>query len=744
MLEAPLRAWGFVVSMVRTLDRRVLVSIVAVKGIGFGLLSPWFNKAAKYALTEARLDAKERSITMQIASLPWAFRPLIEFATVSLGTRRSMVATMICAIGALGVLGGQAPSWLLEGDTSNPRTIAILFVTVEIALCSHDVVANGLVSKAIRTSSNHAHDIASAVYFVRIGCQVGGLAIVGVALQRYPVARSFWPGLAFLGLMILVVVHATFGDDEEPEFLTAKKKKQSFANLLPPDPPSSTLSTKTSPLVANPVDKNNRAPRALSVDENTLSTTTTASEPEHHVFPHQRLRAGSSLSFHHASSGANTTSTKSSFSNNTSDEKSDQNIMDNIALAPDYEQQYKFVAASCFIGTMSVVISIAPLFGVDRPLLLWSTSVLAAFLGSFGLGQTFGREIASVNGYRMLDHMARPDLRAVTFLFYTDPKTFYRDGPHLDPFFYSAIMGVVARAAAFGGVVVYRSYLRDWSFRSVFRLVAILSCVAHVGALPVYLRLFKSSRLLDMGFILLEEAIRVVVKHLTDIPSTVLQSRCCRKGNDSAVLALCGSARFLSEPVQTYSAILLLSYFQVNPSSQKTDGDHLRHLWKVKLLAAAVGLVPAIFFLDAMIPPGGAHPTPPTEVVPDKKLSTTSLAVSSVSDDDDDDLPRKKQVPSRTLSSSTDSDKKVLTMDDDDETDDETKGNWLLDRHRPSFNATSTRNRHRTHFPPHPHSDLEKHLLLRTANSNKKSPLKNNNKLLETSSPPLGDSLLPV
>uniref|UniRef100_A0A7S3JQQ5 Uncharacterized protein n=1 Tax=Aureoumbra lagunensis TaxID=44058 RepID=A0A7S3JQQ5_9STRA len=522
---------------IKSLEARCALSIFGIKGIGFGLMSPWFNKAAKYFLSEMQADAKQRSITVQMASLPWAFRPLIDTMTRrTFGTGRALVFSMIAAAIALILLGSSG-----GGDSMlTLPMVALLFVTVEVALCAHDVVANGEISRAIRSSPQKAHDIAALVYFVRIGFQVAGLGIVGLALSKYTVQRSFSPGLAGIASALTILVMTTFFYSSSPPPAMDKQKEEEVS-----------LITET--------EKNG------AIEEKSIDL------------------------------GSSTDIIK---------KNAEQQQRQNCNQLNNNKQNDCFFLSATFIGTVSVVISSAPLLGIDRPKLMCIASAIAALIGTFGVERTFGREIAMVNAYRMLTHMAQPDIRQTTFIFYTDPASLYPRGPNLDPFFYSAVLGTVARGSALIGVAAYRTFLRDWSFRSVYRLVAQLSCCAQLAALPVYLRLFNAWPRLDLGFILVEEAIRIIVKHLVDIPGMILLARCCRKGNDASVLALCGAARFLSEPVQLYAGILLLSAFGVNPSSRATDGDHLQHLWKVKLLIAFLGLLP-LLVLNFMIPPGG-------------------------------------------------------------------------------------------------------------------------------------------
>lgn len=527
-------------------DHRVLMCVVAIKGVGFGMVSPWFNKAAKYYFSAAHVDANSRSVMMSIATLPWAFRPMLDaaviFPTVR-GQRNYLTLLMVGAVFAFLTLGSFAPG------TISPLGVTALFVLVETALCAHDVVANGMVSKSIRINSAQSHEIASMVWIVRISFQLLGLGFIGIALKRYSVLRSFSPCLAALAFLVWILVSAHLHATNNPPDEVSSYQEEGQQLLM-----QNTFSTgerkvrSTSP----------STPRGDDDDDD-------AGGGERHCGKEQQHKALSA------------------------------------------SQQRTLFAASLFIGTTSATISIAPLLGFERPGFLGLSSAIAAIFATSALDRVFGREIAMVNGYRMLINACQPDLRAVTFVFYTDGPSEYPKGPHLDPFFYSAIMGYVARSCALIGICLYRSFLSDWSFKGVFRLSAFLSFLANVSALPVYLRLFRGEPRLDLGFILFEEAIRVIVKNLKDIPSTVLSARCCRKGNDATILALCGAAGHLTEPVQTYTAIMLLNFFNVNPSSRANDGAHLRHLWKVKLICGALVLLPPLFFLDSMIPNGGPN-----------------------------------------------------------------------------------------------------------------------------------------
>lgn len=562
-------------------SRDVLFYALAVKGLLFGVIQPWQFKAMPYWFNaHGSVSASTRSILESMAASPWGFRSLVCAAMVPshrFGGRKGYLATLqTMSIVAFLVVGLVNPA-----DFPLQAATACFFLT-ELAAVANAVVVDGHISRAVRSipNSRDSHRLASTFYLMLNACAILSLPIIGLCLDRLPASRSFAPCLVFVSVVVLVLVVAFL--DDTSGISTIEELKDA-----PPSPQPNSPGDR----VLEPLGKWKNSEKDLKKLE------------EMHM-SHDDEECPSS------SSSMTETGAEQDESTIDGEDRPSSLEVRLRATTVDAEDgdcagdldEFTHALVALAMGIMSGTIVLLPLAGVHITVLFCISVAFAACAG-FANYRLLGPSIGLINAYQQISLCCRPNLNSAQFLFFTDQYEHYPRGPHLSPLFYTTAIGYVSQLFTFVGILAYRNFLAHiWSTKSIFRIAAMLVFCAQLLALPVYARWLVNYPILDKGFILFEEAVLVIVNSLTDIPLFLLLSRRCRGCNDATVLALCSTARHLCTPVSVYGGVLLLTLFKVNPNGTDGDADALKMLWQIKAVAACITVLPAIFFLDRMIP----------------------------------------------------------------------------------------------------------------------------------------------
>lgn len=594
-------------------SREVLLFAVAVKGLLFGCVQPWALKAIPYWFNaHGPVNASTRSILESIVSAPWGLRSLVCAVMVPSamfrGRKAYLAALQGAAIIAYFAVGTVNPcSMPLEAAT-------LCFFVAELSAVAAAVVVDGQVSRAVRSLANgqQSQRLASTFYLILNVFALISLPVVGLCLDRLPVKRSFAPFLVVLSTLVLVLVLAFL--DDSTRALSADStdtlKGEDYGDAYELAVTTRDTVSLGKRKVSEPYELSKLGCRddeeSASGDEQT----------------YRRLEEASSSSISSCPQiddeyieGVD--DSEEEVLSRREPQSDDLDVPEQlVGIEPkrtkeersryDESDSYKHTTVALLVGIMSAIIVTLPLLGVHFGK-LFCISVIFASCAGVANYYVLGPSIGLINAYQQIVLCCRPNLNSATFLFYTDRAAVFPSGPHLSPLFYTTAIGYVSQLCTFIGVLAYRNVLAPrWTTRTVFRLAAMLVLAAQLSALPVYTRSLSDSPILDKGFILLEEAVLVIANSLTDIPLFLLLSRCCSGANDTTVLALCSTARHMCSPVSVYGGIILVNLFQVDADGSLEDARKFENLWQLKAIVAFLGVLPAILFLDRMIPAGRA------------------------------------------------------------------------------------------------------------------------------------------
>lgn len=594
-------------------SRDVLLFAVAIKGLLFGCVQPWALKAIPYWFNaHGPVSASTRSILESIVSAPWGLRSLVCAVMVPSAMFRGRKAY-------LATLQGLAIMAYFAVGTVNPSNMPLeaatmCFFVAELSAVAAAVVVDGQVSRAVRSLANgqQSQRLASTFYLILNVFALLSLPVVGLCLDRLPVKRSFAPFLVVLSAIVLVLVVAflddstraisvdsndalkldDYGDGYELAVTTRDTASLGKRKVSEPYELSKLGGSDGEDSVGADEHIYRRSEEATlspigschQIDDDYIEGVDDADEE----ISSRREPLSDDLDAPQQLVGIEPKRIKDERSRN------------------DESDSYKHTTVALLVGIMSAIIVTLPLLGV-RFGELFCISVVFASCAGVANYYVLGPSIGLINAYQQIVLCCRPNLNSATFLFYTDRAAVFPNGPHLSPLFYTTAIGYVSQLCTFIGVLAYRNVLAPrWTTRTIFRLAAMLVLAAQLSALPVYTRSLSDSPILDKSFILLEEAVLVIANSLTDIPLFLLLSRCCSGANDTTVLALCSTARHMCSPVSVYGGIILVNLFQVNADGSLDDARKFENLWRLKAIVAFLGVLPAIIFLDRMIPAGKA------------------------------------------------------------------------------------------------------------------------------------------
>ncbi|MDB9801319.1 folate/biopterin family MFS transporter [Flavobacteriaceae bacterium] len=197
-----------------------------------------------------------------------------------------------------------------------------------------------------------------------------------------------------------------------------------------------------------------------------------------------------------------------------------------------------------FTGISGPVVAFLATFGnkyvgmVGASILLVS-SVIGSYLA-------FPRIIANIGLYHVLARLTKPSMSTALDYFFTANAICLPDGPHFSFKYYITYTGITSQCMAFAAVWIYQSWLSKWRFRTVLITTTCLVGLGGVSDLLIVLRLNKHIGVSDHAFYMFGEAIfESVVEMLYWIPSSIIISKVCPKGLESATYAfLAGISNF--------------------------------------------------------------------------------------------------------------------------------------------------------------------------------------------------------
>ena len=148
-----------------------------------------------------------------------------------------------------------------------------------------------------------------------------------------------------------------------------------------------------------------------------------------------------------------------------------------------------------------------------------------------------------------------------------------------------ATLDVLGHVVAIIGTFVYKRYLRDVSFRTIFGIALFLSFVLENTLLLLVFHTNRTIGIPDFVFAVIERIVITLVGQFVTMPMVVLGARLCPVGVEGTLYALLMSVTNIGGVVSSEWGSLLTSMFGVT-------GTNFVNLWKLMLVCHAFDLIP--------------------------------------------------------------------------------------------------------------------------------------------------------
>jgi|TARA_B110001450_G_scaffold52305_1_gene48889 folate/biopterin transporter len=148
-------------------------------------------------------------------------------------------------------------------------------------------------------------------------------------------------------------------------------------------------------------------------------------------------------------------------------------------------------------------------------------------------------------------------------------------------------LDVLGHVVAIFGTFIYKKYLRDVPFRTIFKWALILSFVLENTLLLLVLHTNRTIGIPDFVFALIERIVITLVGQFITMPMVVLGARVCPVGVEGTLYALLMSITNIGGVVSSEWGSLLTSMFGIT-------GTNFTNLWKLMLVCHAFDLIPLL------------------------------------------------------------------------------------------------------------------------------------------------------
>eukprot|EP00927_Polykrikos_kofoidii_P014653 TRINITY_DN16462_c0_g1_i1.p1 TRINITY_DN16462_c0_g1~~TRINITY_DN16462_c0_g1_i1.p1 ORF type:complete len:553 (-),score=45.60 TRINITY_DN16462_c0_g1_i1:44-1702(-) len=209
--------------------------------------------------------------------------------------------------------------------------------------------------------------------------------------------------------------------------------------------------------------------------------------------------------------------------------------------------------------------------------------------------------IAKVSMFHLIQVSLNISINGATFYFYTDLPYQYPQGPHFSIQFYTDVLGVVGSCCSLVGLVFYRKFLADWSFRSILCLSNVMIVLLSLFDQVIFTRANVRLGIPDTVFALGSAASVTAISNWQWMPTVVLLSQLCPRGLEATMFALLASCHNIGVAISQHFGAYLLHQLSVEPDGSAFEGDQFKNLWKASLVSTFLPLA-SIWLIPRLIP----------------------------------------------------------------------------------------------------------------------------------------------
>jgi hypothetical protein len=245
----------------------------------------------------------------------------------------------------------------------------------------------------------------------------------------------------------------------------------------------------------------------------------------------------------------------------------------------------------CFLVLFGSVAMMAVGLLVDSVPVNASVGLVVAVVTTSALVWVLEERLAKVCVFMICQSCLNISIAGASFYFFTDPPEAFPNGPNLTPQFFATVLGSAGSLCSLVGIVIYRQYMRNWTYRGLLVVANLIVCAASLLDIVLFTHANRRLGIPDHWFVLGSTGTQSIVQQWQWMPTVVLISQLCPKGMAATIYALLAGCSNLGNAVaQTFGAYVLY-VFGVSPCGAKDESAQFDNLWKCSLISSALPLV---------------------------------------------------------------------------------------------------------------------------------------------------------
>lgn len=264
------------------------------------------------------------------------------------------------------------------------------------------------------------------------------------------------------------------------------------------------------------------------------------------------------------------------------------------------KENWRVFLLGLLIGMISLCMSTIGLLELSTHYLCMA-SVFSGLVMIVSFFVLLERRVAKILTFMVLQNMFSISLRAATFFFYTNPIEAYPEGPHFTRQFYITVMGGFGIIISVFGILIYTTFMYNWTYRRMFFITSVLYIVTCVPNVFLFKRM-NVGVIPDTAFVLGSEVVQVIVGQLNSIPFAVMMLALCPPHIAATLYAIMAGSNNVGSTFSSFQGAFVLDQLNIKPTGNMTgESRQFDNLYIASIISIAIQVVP-LFFINILIP----------------------------------------------------------------------------------------------------------------------------------------------
>jgi hypothetical protein len=178
--------------------------------------------------------------------------------------------------------------------------------------------------------------------------------------------------------------------------------------------------------------------------------------------------------------------------------------------------------------------------------------------------------------------------------FYTDTVAQYPEGPHLEPWFFVTVCGIVGSVVAIIASCIYALF-KQAKYRFVYIAIILLNATLSAPNSFLFSRLNLKWGIPDHWFVATDTAFQTAVQALFYAPALLLLSRVSPDQMESSMFAILAANSNLASTISGPISGFICQLFGITPDGSANESSKFENMWKANILMSCIKLTPLAF-----------------------------------------------------------------------------------------------------------------------------------------------------